>query len=273
MKCQNCATENKDDEMFCFLCGAKLEKEGAEKETAKNDIKVSETANGFSGSESLSASTKTAPGNFTQKEKKQKKAKNESELKQKRIPVGIILGIIIGLAVIVTGILLIVLIIVMGNNDKTGSNDNGIKNEEPSYNDYGGESYEKCIDIFIDIETEEYFTDNSSPVALGINGISINELMFEEDEDEEDIPQGVFIASMCPHGACALVGIMEGDIIVALDGITVEDADDLMELKRYYMAGDNAVVGVFRYDEEIDYWEYLEFTIIMQDVDKDYVAG
>jgi len=134
MKCQNCSSKNKDGEVFCFLCGAKLEKEepAPEKENiAKNDIKTPETADSLGGSELISK--EAVPVNFAQSEKNIKNEQSESEPKHRRLITGIILGIILGVAAIST-LLIILIVITGGNGDVTNTNGGGGNDDEkPQY--------------------------------------------------------------------------------------------------------------------------------------------
>jgi len=246
MKCRNCSTENKDGEMFCFLCGAKLDKEEAATDiviNVANAPKASETTNILGGSEPMPA--KAASENFAQD------AKNESVPEKKKIPMGIILGVIIGLAVIVIGVAIILFIILGKSNDGGGASDGAVKNTGKSSYDY----YEECEDTFLDMDTGEYL-DETSSVALGITAMD----WWTEDE----YPDGVLVIDMYPYGACAEAGIEEGDTIIYLGYMSIEDVYDLMEYKGYYKPGDNAVVGVLRYDEDYEDYDYLEFTVTFQ---------
>lgn len=61
-------------------------------------------------------------------------------------------------------------------------------------------------------------------------------------------PLGVLVTRLDRTGPAADAGIARGDIIVAIDGIHVEDARDLREELRAYAPGDTVILSVVRDD-------------------------
>ena len=90
-----------------------------------------------------------------------------------------------------------------------------------------------------------------SEVSFGLEGRTVD----EEESDYYNIPQGWKIGNIIEDGPCWNSGLQLSDIIVALDGITVESTEDLYELKLNYKPGDKVIVTIYRngdlYDFEI----------------------
>ncbi len=60
------------------------------------------------------------------------------------------------------------------------------------------------------------------------------------------MPQGVYVASVVEGGAADNAGIQTGDIITALDGISVSGIENLRERLQYYAAGEDVEVTIAR---------------------------
>ena len=63
--------------------------------------------------------------------------------------------------------------------------------------------------------------------------------------------EGAYVNSVTPGSSADRAGLREGDIITAMDGRTVSGSGELTSMLREYRAGDEAVLTVFRRDEEI----------------------
>jgi S1-C subfamily serine protease len=78
----------------------------------------------------------------------------------------------------------------------------------------------------------------------------------------KDETEGVRIAGLSPHGAALTAGIMEKDIILALDGAPVTSVEDIKIHLLYKKKGDRLTVRLKRArpvlaDQELD----LEMTL------------
>jgi len=99
------------------------------------------------------------------------------------------------------------------------------------------------------IRHRSYSAADNSEVSFGISGMTVP----EEAVEEFNVPRGVIVDNVTPSGSCGRAGIISGDIIIAIDGKTVETFEDLVELKPDYNPGDEAVIRVYRDGEELDF--------------------
>ena len=100
-------------------------------------------------------------------------------------------------------------------------------------------------------QVRQYDERDTSGVSFGISGRTVT----AAEAEAYDVPRGFSVLDVSPGGASDRAGIKFQDIIIALDGETVESFEELIELKHNYQPGDEAVVTVYR-DGEI-----LELTI------------
>ena len=74
-------------------------------------------------------------------------------------------------------------------------------------------------------------------------------------------PAGVYVSDLDESGPAARAGILTHDIITSIDGLEVPDADTLVDLLRYYRAGEELPVSVSRYDREADEFSKLRVLV------------
>lgn len=60
------------------------------------------------------------------------------------------------------------------------------------------------------------------------------------------LPAGVYVETVDPDGAAARAGVLPGDIITAIDGVSVSSLEELNLIKNRCKAGDVVTLGVFR---------------------------
>ena len=60
------------------------------------------------------------------------------------------------------------------------------------------------------------------------------------------IPQGAFIDSIVENGPADQAGILRGDVIVKVDGVTISCGSDLVNCMMYYEAGEEVEVVLYR---------------------------
>jgi len=94
--------------------------------------------------------------------------------------------------------------------------------------------------------------------SLGYSGVPIT----EEVSQAYGLPVGVYIREVTPGGAADLAGLKSGDIIIAIDGKTITDNDELNTETAKHKAGDSITVTVTRNREDID------FTLILQEKER-----
>lgn len=66
------------------------------------------------------------------------------------------------------------------------------------------------------------------------------------------LPKGVYVRFVTPNGAAAKAGITSGDIIIGIEGESVENPDELNEVKNRYSVGDTVTLTVYRSGQSFD---------------------
>ena len=61
-----------------------------------------------------------------------------------------------------------------------------------------------------------------------------------------NLPSGIYVNSVEPGSAAENAGILEGDIITAVDGTQVQSVTDFKALLKNYTAGDSATLSIYR---------------------------
>ena len=78
--------------------------------------------------------------------------------------------------------------------------------------------------------------------ALGITCQSISKTVTQY----YNLPAGIYVVSVGENSASDLAGIVEGDIITAVDGNEVSSVTDFKALLKQYTAGDTATLSIYR---------------------------
>ena len=87
---------------------------------------------------------------------------------------------------------------------------------------------------------------------LGVSQISVSEVTDAlRDEFGVTAEEGAFIALVDPGSGADQVGLEAGDVVVAIDGEPVADAEDLSRLIRQHDVGDEITIDYRRGDEEL----------------------
>lgn len=68
----------------------------------------------------------------------------------------------------------------------------------------------------------------------------------------QDVPHGVYVMHIVPDTDAELKGVSPGDVLVALDGTTVETAQQLTELLQIYADGEAVAVTLCREGQRLD---------------------
>ncbi len=95
--------------------------------------------------------------------------------------------------------------------------------------------------------------------TLGIEGKNIDAV----NASYYDIPQGFIVTKLETGSAAEKAGIMKGDIICGIEGITIKTIEEFNKIKENYKAGDAVTVSVFR---ESDPTRYREFQVTLDEV-------
>jgi len=95
----------------------------------------------------------------------------------------------------------------------------------------------------------EYSIADLSTVSFGISGRTVSEAA----SYNYNVPRGVEVFHVTPDGTCGRAGVLDGDIIIALDGERIESFERLVMLKHDYSPGDEAVLTVYRDGEELNF--------------------
>ncbi len=101
-----------------------------------------------------------------------------------------------------------------------------------------------ALSIIEDIISNGYVTGKA---YMGINAVTVSSSVAQY----YNMVEGVYVYSV-ETGSCAeKAGLISGDIIVAVDNYDTTTVSDLNTAKRYYSAGDTAVLKVYRNSEYI----------------------
>ncbi|HMS51106.1 MAG TPA: PDZ domain-containing protein, partial [Chitinophagales bacterium] len=91
----------------------------------------------------------------------------------------------------------------------------------------------------------------SGKVQRGYLGVSIQEVNNELAKSKSlNITQGVYVAGVQPGTSAEKVGLREGDVIVGIDGNTVQTQSRLLELVARKRPGETVNVAVNRSGSE-----------------------
>lgn len=91
--------------------------------------------------------------------------------------------------------------------------------------------------------------DDDERGYLGITGVSIT----SQISQTYGYPVGVAIRSITKGGAADKAGLIKNDIICSFDGETVETIDSLVELMKYYAAGETVKVEYYHMNSSGEY--------------------
>lgn len=84
--------------------------------------------------------------------------------------------------------------------------------------------------------------------SLGLNTETITDIMSLYYR----IPKGVYVRFVTPGSGAERAGVLAGDIIIGIEGETVEDPDELNEIKNRYAVGDTVTLTVYRGGQNFD---------------------
>lgn len=102
-------------------------------------------------------------------------------------------------------------------------------------------------------------TASSSQTAyLGIRGVDVD----SDTASSYNMVEGVYVASVVEGGGAEAAGVIEGDIIVGLDGTSLTTMTELQTLLSEYSAGDTVTLTIMRSSGNNSYTEMdLEVTL------------
>lgn len=83
---------------------------------------------------------------------------------------------------------------------------------------------------------------------LGLTGVNVTEAISRA----YGFPVGIYVSSVVEGGAAEQAGIREGDVIIAINGKTVTNYEELNAAKDQYRAGDTITVTVTRSHQDLD---------------------
>lgn len=120
-----------------------------------------------------------------------------------------------------------------------------------------------AIKIMNQLISDGTVTDRTDSQVVGSPSIGIQCTDISEQEAEYyGVPQGALVFQINKASSAAKAGLRRGDIIVAFEGETVTSADEVIEIKNRYHAGDEVTITVYRDsdNENVD----ITFTLDMQ---------
>ncbi len=95
------------------------------------------------------------------------------------------------------------------------------------------------IEELMNRETKEK-VDKEDMGYLGITGVTVT----EDVVSVYGMPKGVYVTNVYPNTGAERAGLVKGCVIVALEGITIRNMDDLVEGLQYYAVGDTVELTV-----------------------------
>lgn len=101
---------------------------------------------------------------------------------------------------------------------------------------------DEALPIINDLMEYGYVTGRPT---LGISGKNITEIYSQYYK----VPVGFFVTDMTSGGPAEQAGIQIGDIIVGINGTTVQTIDDINAIKEQFKAGDTITVAYYREDK------------------------
>lgn len=105
-------------------------------------------------------------------------------------------------------------------------------------------------------ETRE-LVDEDKAAYLGVTVLNLTSEMMQI----YDLPEGTFVDSVEEDGAAQKAGIKKGDVISALDGQKITGKEQLVDLLKYYEAGETVEVEIYRSDDGEYKQQILEATL------------
>lgn len=75
--------------------------------------------------------------------------------------------------------------------------------------------------------------------------VSVND-QYDNYAQNNNLPQGAYIAAVTPNGPAAKAGIMKGDVITKVNGTSVQNSADLVHALYQYNVGDKVTVTLLR---------------------------
>ena len=75
---------------------------------------------------------------------------------------------------------------------------------------------------------------------LGISCINVT----SDLSDNFSMPQGIFVAQVYSETGAETAGLVRGNIVVAFDGVTVQNQEELTKQMQYYKAGENVEITI-----------------------------
>lgn len=100
-------------------------------------------------------------------------------------------------------------------------------------------SAQPIIEQLMNQETREAL-DDAQKGYLGISCINVTSAMAEA----YGMPEGIYVAQVYPGTGAEEAGIVKGDIITGINGMTVTTQDDLLNMMQYYAVGETIEITV-----------------------------
>lgn len=100
------------------------------------------------------------------------------------------------------------------------------------------------IEELMNRETRDML-DEKDAGYLGITGLTVD----KQVSDGYGIPEGVYLQEVEENGPADKAGLIKGDVIRKLDGVTVRSIAELKDLLLYYPAGESVDVVYYRANE------------------------
>ena len=121
----------------------------------------------------------------------------------------------------------------------------------PATADFTADSLADTSEAEINDNEDQRETDEVEGSYIGIQVITVS----SEMSQLYDIPEGVYVYSVENNGPAQAAGIIEGDVIIDVEGHRIANKDQLIEALSYYTSGETVGVTILRNsDGEYNAW-------------------
>lgn len=121
----------------------------------------------------------------------------------------------------------------------------------PATADFTGDSLADTSEAEINDNEDQRETDEVEGSYIGIQVTTVS----SEMSQLYDIPEGVYVYSVVNNGPAQAAGIIEGDVIIDVEGHRIANTDQLIEALSYYTSGETVGVTILRNsDGEYNAW-------------------
>ncbi len=121
----------------------------------------------------------------------------------------------------------------------------------------GAQNIGFAIPIKVAVELLDGFKRDGGKIVRPFLGVSYT-VITREVAILNELPQGIYVESVTIDSAADKAGLVEGDIITAIDGQKLDDDNQLSEIVRKKKVGDTVTISLYRDGEKSEMQIKLE---------------